>query len=543
MRFTTLLLVLLSAVNGLVAQAPATSPDKPKLIVGLVIDQMRYDFLYRYQSKYGTGGFKRLLREGYSCENTHINYSPSYTACGHTCVYTGSVPSIHGITGNDWYDYEAGAMVYCTQDTAMRTVGSSSGAGKMSPNRLLPTTITDELRLATNYKGKTIGVAIKDRSSILPAGHAANAAYFYDPSAGAWITSNYYMKELPLWVQEFNAAKWPEKFLSGDWKMLLDSSAYWESTPDDEPWEGTFDNEMKPIFTHKVSSLTNPSYKILAGTPFGNSVTLKFAEGAVLNEQLGADAITDFLAVSLSSTDYIGHRFGPNSVEAEDCYLRLDQDLAEFFTFLDIRVGKGNYVLFLTADHGAAHSPGFLNEHKIPAGVFPIDTILQGLDKELNRIYGDTTLLLSYENMQLYLNNKVISEKKIDRAGLKSFIKNYLLKYDGVSKVLDLENLANENVPADLKQKISNGVFAKRSGDLFVLHEPGWFEGFTKGTTHGTIYPYDTHIPLVWMGWKIPHAEDHSDIHMTDIAPTVAALLHIQEPSGNIGKVITGIVK
>ena len=523
------------------AQTPA-APAKPKLVVGLVVDQMRYDYLYRYSDKYGNGGFKRLLRDGYSCENTHINYSPSYTACGHTCVYTGSVPSVHGITGNDWYDYEAGKTVYCTEDTTMKTVGSSSKAGRMSPQRMLVTTVTDELRLSTNFKSKVIGVAIKDRGSILPAGHSANAAYFYDPSAGNWITSSYYMNELPAWVKQFNDYKLPEKYLKDNWNTLQPIEKYTESTDDDEDYEGMFETETKPVFTHKVGQVVNPSFKILAATPFGNTFTLKFAEGVVLNERLGSNTVPDFLTVSLSSTDYVGHRFGPNSVEIEDCYLRLDQDLAEFFDFLDAQVGKGNYVLFLTADHGAAHAPGFNKQNKIPAGVFPIDTVMKQLEARLSQQFGDGEWLLSYENMQLYLNNKLINERKTNRAELKSSIKQFLSGMEGVARVLDLENLENELVEASFKKAISNGYYPKRSGELYVQFEPAWFEGMTKGTTHGTVYPYDTHIPLVWMGWNIKPGEDHNDVHMTDIAPTVAAMLHIQEPNGNVGKVIGGVV-
>ncbi len=540
------ILLLLVATYSLTAPAQTktttTLLERPKLVVGLVVDQMRWDFLYRYSDKYGSGGFKRLLGEGYSCENTHINYSPSFTACGHTCVYTGSVPSVHGITGNSWFQYDENRTIYCTEDTMMKTIGSASNAGRMSPNRLLPTTITDEIRLATNFRAKTIGIALKDRSAILPAGHAANAAYFYDPSSGNWITSSYYMNELPVWVQQFNSSKWPEKFMADNWSTLLSADQYLQSTEDDEPWEGTFENEQEPVFTHKVGEI-KPSFKALAATPFGTTVTLKMAEGAILNEQLGGDAITDFLAVSLSSPDYIGHRFGPNSREAEDCYLRLDKDLADFFAFLDANVGKGNYLLFLTADHGAAHSAGFLQEHNIPAGVFDADTAIVQLKVRLKERFGEGEWILAYDNMQLYLNHKLIEERKADEAAIKTTIKNFLLQFEGISKVLDLQNLANENLEADMRQAISNGVFAGRSGDLFILHAPGWFEDFTKGTTHGTVYPYDTHIPLVWMGWKVKHGEDHSDVHMADIAPTIASFLHIQEPSGCTGKTIQGLFK
>ncbi len=535
---TALILLFFISVS---AQTAAPKPVKPKLVIGLVVDQMRYDFLYRYSDKYTTGGFKRLLQEGYSCENTHISYSPSYTACGHTCIYTGSVPAVHGITGNNWFDLKENKVVYCTEDTTEKTVGSASAAGKMSPRRMLTTTITDELRLATNFKSKVIGIAIKDRGSILPAGHTANAAYFYDPSCGNWITSSYYMNDLPVWVKQFNDSRFPEKYLKDNWATLQPIEKYGESTEDDEPYEGTFETETKPVFIHKVGTVVSPSYKILAATPFGNSFTLKFAESAIQNEHFGSNTVPDFLTVSLSSTDYIGHRFGPNSVEIEDCYLRLDKDLAEFFSYLDEHIGTGNYVVFLTADHGAAHVPDFSKQHKIPAGVFPIDTVMKQLESKLKQQYGDGEWILSIENMQLSLNNKLLAEKKVDRTEFKKTISSFFMQFEGVSKVLDLENLGNALEEPSLKSAIANGYYPKRSGELYILFEPAWFEGMAKGTTHGTVYPYDTHIPLVWMGWKVKHGEDHNDIHMADIAPTVAAMLHIQEPNGNVGKVIGGL--
>ena len=425
----------------------------------------------------------------------------------------------------------------------MNTVGSSSKAGKMSPQRMLTTTITDELKLATNFQSKTIGISLKDRGAILPAGHSANAAYFYDGTVGGWITSSYYMSDLPQWAKTFNDKKLADKYISQNWNTLLPLAQYFESHEDDKHFESPYKNETKPVFEHKVSELAKPTLDIIRATPYGNTFTLDFAKAAIENEKLGKGKYTDFLAVSLSSPDYIGHQFGPNSVEVEDCYLRLDKDFAEFFNYLDLTIGKGNYVLFLTADHGAAHVPDFLKEKKIPAGVFPMDSVLKLLETKLKADYGEGEWLLSYENMQLSLNNKLLAEKKIDRSNFKKTIKDFLMQFNGIAKVLDLENLNNELVETNMKSVIANGFYPNRSGEIFILHEPGWFEGMTKGTTHGTIYPYDTHIPLVWMGWNIKHGEDHSEIHMTDIAPTLAAMLHIQEPNGCVGKVIEGIFK
>ncbi len=544
MKYLKFFLITLFLSNTYQAYSQgAIIKKQPKLVVGLVVDQMRWDFLFRYSQKYSDGGFNRLLKEGYSCSNTHINYSPSYTAPGHTCIYTGSVPSVHGITGNNWFDLDENKYVYCTEDTSENTVGSNSAAGRMSPRRLLTTTIADELKLATNFNSKAIGIALKDRGAILPVGHSADAAYFYDGTIGGWVTSSYYMNELPAWVVAFNEKKLADKYVSQNWNTLLPLAKYIESTEDDKHFESAYKNETKPVFEHKVSELKTPTLDIIRSTPYGNTLTFDLAKAAVSGESLGKNKQTDFLAISLSSTDYIGHQFGPNSIEVEDCYLRLDKDLKQFLALLDSVVGKGNYLLFLTADHGAAHVPDFLKEKKIPAGVFPIDTVLRQLEVKLKIEYGEGNWILSYENMQVYLNNRLISEKKIDRNSIKKTVVDFLSQYEGVAKVLDLENLSDELMETNMKSAIANGCYRNRSGDLYVLFKPGWFEGMLKGTTHGTIYPYDTHIPLLWFGWNIKPGEDFSSVHMTDIAPTIAALLHIQEPNGCTGKVIEGLLK
>ncbi len=528
-----------SCSNG-PGNAPATGA-KPKLVVGIVVDQMRWDYLYRYSKKYSQNGFKRLLREGYSCQNTHINYLPSFTAPGHTCIYTGSVPAIHGIAGNDWYDIEKGAKVYCVRDTTVVRVGEGKSKGNASPRNLLATTITDELRLGTNYQSKVVSVALKDRSSILPGGHKPNGAYYLDMKSGNFITTSYYMSQVPGWVDSFNAQKLPQKYLAQNWNTLLPINEYTESTPDDEPYERPLHFETKAVFPHNTSELLKHEVTVLDSTPYGNSYTFDFARAAIEGEHLGAGNFTDFLAVSLSSTDIVGHEFGPNSVETEDTYLRLDKDLENFLNYLDQKVGKGNYLVFLTADHGAAHSADYMAEENIPAGSFPMDTTAAHLNDALQQKFGKGEWILSHENMQVYLNHTLMNEKKIKREDVFAFTKDYLMQYKAIANVIDLKNISTTTLQADIKTLIVNGYNEKRSGDFEILYNPGWLEEYDKGTTHGTPYAYDTHIPLVWMGWKIKHAEDHSDIHMTDIAPTLAALLRIQEPSGSVGKVIKGV--
>jgi hypothetical protein len=536
----------LSAQTKKATLAPAgqTLP-RPKLVIGLVVDQMRWDYLYRYYDRYQAGGFKRMLNEGFTCENTQIPYIPTVTAAGHTTIYTGSVPSIHGIAGNDFIVQATGKSMYCTDDSTVVGVGSTSAAGKMSPRNLLASTVTDELRLATNFRSKVIGIALKDRGGILPGGHAANAAYWFDDATGNWITSTYYMADLPAWVKTFNANKPAEKYLKQDWNTLYPINTYVQSAPDNSPrYEGKFSGTEAPTFPVKTSELYKGRMGMIRSTPFGNSMTLDLARAAIESEALGKNVVTDFLAVSLSSTDYIGHQFGPNSVEVEDTYLRLDKDLAAFFTFLDAKVGKGNYTVFLSADHGAAHNPNFLTYHHIPAGIWNETPARTGLNKMLEDKYKQKNLVLSFNNYQVNFNNAAISKENLSKEALKADCIEYLQTQPEIAYVVDMQRVQTATIPHDLRTRIQNGYSPERSGTIQIILKPGWYSGHGQtGTTHGTWNPYDAHIPLVFMGWGIKHGSLSRETHMTDIAATIAQLLHIQAPNGNIGTAISEVLK
>ena len=522
----------------------SSTPARPRLMVGLVVDQMRWDYLYRYANRYGAGGFKRMLREGFSCENNQITYIPTVTAAGHTGIYTGSVPSIHGIAGNEWTVQATGKSMYCTEDLTVKTVGSTSVAGEMSPRNLLVTTITDELKLATNFKAKVIGISLKDRGGILPAGHSANAAYWFDDLTGNWITSTYYMETLPTWVSDFNNQKIAEKYIKGDWNTLYPINTYSQSTEDNNLYEGKLRGEEAPVFPHLTSKMLNGNFNAIRNTPFGNSITLDFAKESIKNEQLGKDDVTDFLAVSLSSTDYIGHQFGINSIEIEDTYLRLDKDIEEFLKMLDLTVGKGQYTVFLSSDHGAAHNPKFLSDNKIPAQLWDGRTILNNLNTELEKEFKQKGLVLGFGNYQVNFNNPLIESSKLKTEELKQYAINFLNKQEGVTFVVDMENISSSSLPDAIKSKIIAGYNKDRSGAIQILLKPGWFQGYsTTGTTHGSWNPYDTHIPLVFMGWGIKQGTLNRPTSMADIAPTIAAILHIQEPNGNIGETIEEVLK
>lgn len=529
------------ALTSLSAQKKThNASEKPKLVVGIVVDQMRWDYLYRYEKKYGKDGFKRMLREGYSLNNVHIPYIPTITAVGHTSIYTGSVPSIHGIVGNNWMDKETGKSVYCTADPNVNPIGSADRKnGSHSPINLWTTTVTDQLRIASNFRSKVVGVSLKDRASILPAGHNPTAAFWFDDSTGNFITSSYYMNKLPKWVNNFNNEKNPEKFLSNGWNTILPINEYTESTLDNVEWEQPVGSAKEPVFPYEnlmVDYLKNKG--VIRTTPFGNTLTLQFAKSALDNYELGKGNETDFLAINLASTDYIGHSYGPNSIEVEDAYIRLDRDLATFFNMLDKKVGKNNYLVFLSADHGGANSEGFLKSNKIPSGFFDQD-LQRSLEDELKKKYQVEKIVLGIDNYQIYLNDDIISKKGLNTEEIKSVIIDKLNKKPEMLFAFDLKKTAITPIPEPLKSRSIAGYNWKRSGDIQMVPRDGMLPSYAKkGTTHGAWNSYDSHIPLIFMGWGVKRGESNTDYHMTDIAPTISALLHIQFPSGTVGKPI-----
>ena len=519
--------------------------ERPKLVVGIVVDQMRWDFLYKYQAKYGNGGFKRLLNEGYSFNNVMIDYIPTVTALGHTSIYTGSVPSIHGIAGNDWTDKETGKNVYCTTDETVNAVGTEAKKiGQHSPRNLWSTTITDQLGIATNFRSKVVGVSLKDRASILPAGHNPTAAFWFDETTGNFITSDYYLKELPQWLNEFNKEENGKKLVSNGWKTLLPISEYFESTEDNVAWESLLGSAKTPTFPYENLAKDYDAKKgVIRTTPFGNSLTLKMAEATINGYKMGEDQITDFLAINIASTDYVGHAFGPNSIEIEDTYLRLDRDLEAFFQQLDKKVGKGNYLVFLSADHGAAHSEGYMQANKMATGFFG-EGLEKTLNDELEKKYAGSKLILGIDNYQVYLNQNVIKEKGLETDEVKKTILGLLNKDKRVLYAVDLEEVAEAPIPEPIKTRIINGYNWQRSGDIQIITHDSMLPTYAKkGTTHSVWNSYDAHIPLIFMGWKVKTGQSAKPYHMTDIAPTLAQMLKVENPSGNIGNPITEVLE
>lgn len=543
-RFAFLIVVVFSFSQSL-AQLN-NNPERPKLVVGIVVDQMRWDYLYRFYGRYGNDGFKRMLNEGFTAENTLIPYVPTFTAIGHSTVYTGSVPAIHGIAGNDFYIRETQSKMYCTQDDSVNGVGldPNDKSGKMSPKNLLTSTMTDELKLATDFKSKVIGISLKDRGAILPAGHFADAAYWMVD--GNWISSTFYMKDLPQYIKDFNKADFTGKYLEQGWNTLYPLGSYFNHIKDDNPYEGSYVEGKKATFPVKLPDDTEEGRDIIKATPFGNTLTLRLAKEILDNENLGNNTanVPDFLAVSLSSTDYVGHQFAINSAKIEDTYLRLDKDLGEFFNYLDKKIGKGNYTVFLTADHGAAHNPQFILDEKGNGGFLAKKEISEAMDDLLKTEFGTEKIVYKSTNYQIHLDHKLIESKNLDEEKIKLAIIHFLKKQKGVAFVADMDKLSEASLPEKIKTMVLNGYNYKRSGDIQVILEPQWYDGYgyKTGTTHGAWNPYDSHIPLVFMGWGVKKGNTHAPVYMTDIAPTISALLHIQQPNGNIGNPIVDLL-
>lgn len=509
--------------------------DKPKLVVGIVVDQMRYDYLYRYWSKYSEQGFKRLLKDGFNFKNANYNYVPTYTAPGHACIYTGTIPAINGIVGNDWYDRNSEKTIYCVADTSMTPVGTTSKNGKMSPVNLLSTTMTDELRLASNFQSKVIGIALKDRGAILPAGRTANAAYWQDPSSDRWVTSSFYMKELPEWVKQFNEIK-PGSGYIKEWNTLLPIEQYTESTADDTPYEGLFRGESKPVFPHSIPSYKGSENEIIRRTPFGNTYTKDFAIAAVKGEQMGKGSFTDFLAVSFSSTDYVGHAYGLNAIETEDTYLRLDKDLGELLKFLDDWT-TGDYLLFLTADHGAVHNTEFAKAHGLEAGGLDDRAVTDSLKRYLLNMYGDTLMLSEAGATNIYLDRAYIESRKMNLEEIQSRCATFVLRFPGTLSAMTATELNRGVQRTGIYSLVQKGFHPYRSADVLVQLNPGWIDWMSKtGTTHGAAYSYDTHVPVLFFGKGIKQGSTVEPVFVTDIAPTVCSFLNIEFPSGNTGR-------
>ena len=504
--------------------------NKPKLVIGIVVDQMRYDYLYKYSGDYGAEGFKKLLNEGFAYHNASYNYVPTYTGPGHASIYTGTTPARHGIVANDWVDPQDGTAYYCTQDAQAKTVGSETEAvGKMSPRLMKASTVGDELRIASNKRSKVFGIALKDRAAILPAGHSANAAFWFDGSSGHFVSSSFYLKKLPAWLEAFNKKQPALKYLNQKWQLLRDSSTYDESLPDNNPYEGGFEGHPKPIFPYDLKALMplNGGQNLIRTTPFGNTLTLDLAKELIVNEQLGKDEFTDMLCISLSAPDYIGHKFGPDAREIQDCYLRLDLDLADFVRFTQEKLGNESVLFFLTADHGGAIVPAYLMDQRFPGGYMDYTPMIDSVNQWLSKKYKLNDALRGIHNEQLYLNLQKIEAAGYSMESIENFIAEKLVYWPGVQQVFTASAMRKEEYQHELASLIQKGFHPQRSGNVILALQPNWMEYSRTGTTHGSAWSYDTRVPLLWYGWNIAPGESVEPVFIDEIAPSISHILRI----------------
>jgi len=542
-KFGFILLLIISST--LYAQ------EKPKLVVGIIIDQMRQEYLYRFDKKFGTGGFKRLISDGFMLKNAHYNYIPTYTGPGHASIYTGGTPANHGIIGNDWFDKSIKENVNCVGDPNQKPVGIENGNGDVSPWRLLTTTITDELKLATQKRSKVIGLSLKDRGAVLPAGHMADGAYWFDGPSGKFISSTYYKPGLPEWIEKFNALNLPDQYLNREWKTILPLDQYTESGVDDSPYEVRLKGkDERAVFPYKLKEMRTKTtgFDLIISTPFGSDLLTDFARASIDGEDLGKDDITDFLAISFSSPDYIGHSMGPNSVELEDAYIRLDKNIEDLLSDLDKRVGPGKYTVFLTSDHAVSDVPQYLKDNKIPAGVFRQAPVEAGLIDFLKKYFPDKKIIEKISNDQIFLNQEAFTgdprSTGVDKLVVTELITQYLMSVDGIANVFTSSAIRNADYgEKGLRGNVVRGFNAKRSGDIIYILESNWIPGSSAtGTTHGSGYTYDTHVPVLFYGWGIRKGNSSQAHTITDIAPTLSVLLKIKFPSGCTGNPIVEIL-
>jgi len=507
----------------------------PRLVVGIVIDQMRADYLRRFVSSKSTG-FGRLLKEGIVFWNAQYNYFPTYTGPGHASIYAGTTPAFHGIAANNWWDRTLQKSYYCVLDTTVQPVGASSEAGRRSPRTLLATTVTDEVRYATRYKGKVIGLALKDRSAILPAGRSANLALWFDTESGRWISSTYYTSDLPDWVEAFNAKRLPDSLLKLPWTL---AGRYLACT-DDSPYEGHLSSETTPTFPHQPKT-----YKDLILTPAGNFLTLTLAKEAIQHENLGRDKYPDFLCISLSSPDLAGHLFGTESCELEDLYKTLDGQIADFLNFLSRRFKHGEVLLFLTADHGASPTPEALAEKGIFAGRFPekdMTTQAEVFLHEALKVPDTVRIIATYINQSFYFSPTLPLDLRRQAARL---LKEYLLQRADIVAAYTREELTGSGSSYYPIARVQAGFFPARSGDLVLVYTPGLIEseGYTKGTTHGSIWTYDTHVPLIFWWPRGHHAHRYEQVPITAVAPTLAFILGVPLPSATFSAPLLPVIE
>jgi predicted AlkP superfamily pyrophosphatase or phosphodiesterase len=554
--FAALLLLMVSfwstdadARQSITERAHYESPD---LVVGIIIDQIRPDYLYKYWNHLEEDGIKRLMNEGAVFRNAYYRHLQTSTGPGHAAQLTGASPSVHGLIGNSWYVRELDRNINVIEDvgSGYQGVGSLPDyPGEKSPNNMLTTSVGDELFMFTGERSRTVGISRKDRGAILPAGHTGDA-YWYEGATGNFITSTFYRDELPGWLQDFNDRNLPQEYLTRTWEPLLPIEQYVESRSDDNPYEGTFPGMDTPTFPVDLAYLVEEHGQgpgLLSATPFADELLFELAIAALEGEDLGRGPVPDILSISLSAPDAIGHRFGPASKQVQDYYLRLDQYLADFFSYLDDEYGMENVLIFLTADHGASYIPEYMSDLGIPTGhtefgVSAAGQVSQAVRDYMEEKYGED-FLLSYSNQNIYLDHSYIDENGLDHAEVQNDIMRFALSLPQVGGAITADALNKSEFTEGMRARAMHTFHQQRSGDVIVWLKPQTHGSGTGGTGHGAGWAYDSHIPLIFMGFDIKPGQHYEKAYVSDIASTVSVFLNSPFPSGNIGNPLNGFMR
>ena len=537
--------LLVVAPLSLNAQTKKPAAPKIKLVLGIVIDQFRYDYLTRFEDQFGVGGFKRFLQGGAVFSNAHYPYTPTVTACGHAVFMSGSAPNENGIIANEWWDRETGKRITSVSDPNTKLLGGKEGTGA-SPHRMLSSTIGDQLKMQTAGQSKVIGISLKDRAAILPAGKKPNGAYWYDTTTGRMISSTYYFPDLPAWVKKFNQDNCADKYFGKKWEKLLPEAAYARSLPDDSPFEKW---PYGKTFPHTINGGEDKPgskfYNQFEATPFANEMLANLAKAAIENEQLGADDIPDVLTVSFSANDILGHYLGPNSPEVQDMTIRTDQILADFLAFVDKKVGLQNTIIAFTADHGVAPVPEQAQTFGL-GGRMEVKEVTEAINNALNKQFGEEKWIASIVYGNVYFDYAALERRKASRVVAERVASEAIKKLKGIAECFTRTEILSGQLPhTRLAESVALGFNAERNGDLVAVPKPFWVfgEGSLMATTHGSPYSYDTHVPVIFYGAGVKAGLFTNLSSPLDIAPTLAAILKIEQPSNSIGQILSEAIK
>ncbi len=534
--------LFVSALFNISGQGAYLPPDKPALIVGIVVEQLRFDQLERLRDKLSDNGIKRMINEGTFFRNASFDYMLTQSAPGYSTIATGTEPSYHGITSDSWYLPLKNEFIYCTKDVSVNPVGGSYESGLHSPANLNASTFADELKTATGKKAKVYSVGIKEYASIFSGGHAADGVFWYDNTTGTWMSSTYYMKELPSWANDFNALRYSETYLNTTWNLFRQPADYTTCLRDSNKFETGF-NGLN-YFPYDVNKLSRPSgrnssrnYAFLRETPFSDALTTDFAIKLIEKEGLGTDEVTDFLSISYSATDYIGHRFGPSSVESGDAIMRLDRNIETLLTYLNDKIGKRNILVYFTSSHGVSEIPSVMEDTRIPAGYFKQNQALQLLRSYLNAVYGEGDWVRGFTERQVYLNRTLIEDARIPIEDIQKKTARFLIQFSGVASAYPYYAFEANDFGNGHLRRIVNNFSPQRSGDVIVILNPGWVEKEGEQVTnHNSPYEYDCHVPLIWYGWTVNRSTVMRKVNMTDIAATLSSLCRVPYPNACTGE-------